>query len=444
MYFSADEPEVKMSIAAIIAEYNPLHNGHIYQIERVREITGCDNVLIVMSGNFVQRGTPSVCDKNLRTKAALLAGADAVIELPVYYSTASAEYFAQGAVSLIDKLGCVDYLCFGSECGDIDLLYAIAEIAVNFDDEYHNYIKEFMGKGFSYAKAECEAIISLIDDYNLYEESVFDGYNYDRLVNIMSSPNNTLAICYLKALALRNSTIKPVSIKRVVSEYNDDSLYAYSSSAVRKELESGDLAPIKSQMPSNIYSLMECYYNKSFPITNDDFSEMLLYKLLSVINNNGNTVKSNSILSLCEYVGVTKDLAARIINNINNYISFSQFVALLKTKDSTYASISRGLIHILLNIKVSNLEKYILNDYSVYARILGFNANSSVLNAIKNNSTIPVISKLADAEKIIKDPIVLRHFNENMYASDLYYRIVSRNYNEKYISEYSIQQIILN
>ena len=432
-----------MSTAAIIAEYNPLHNGHAYQIEKVKEITGCDNVLVVMSGNFVQRGTPAICDKNLRTKAALLSGVDAVIELPVYYATSSAEYFANGAVSLIDKLGCVDYLCFGSECDDIDLLYAVAQIAVNFDEEYHNYIKEFMGIGFSYAKAESEAIINLINDYKIYEEDVFEGYNYDRLSDILSSPNNTLAICYLKALALRESKIKPVSIKRVVSEYNDDSLGAFSSSAVRKEIETGELLPLKSQMPSEVFSLMECYYNKSYPVTSDDFSEMLLYKILSVINGNGNSVKSNAILSLCEYVGVTKDLAAKIINNINNYESFSQFVALLKTKDNTYTSISRGLLHILLNIKLSNLEKYILNDYSLYVRILGFNAQSTkLLVDIKDSSEIPVISKLADAEKIIEDPLTLKLFNENMYASDLYSRIITNRYHEKYISEYSIQQII--
>lgn len=433
-----------MSTAAIIAEYNPLHNGHAYQIKKVKEITGCDNVLVVMSGNFVQRGTPAICDKNLRTRAALLSGADAVIELPVYYATSSAEYFASGAVSLIDKLGCVDYLCFGSECDDIDLLYAVAEIAVNFDEEYHNYIKEFMGIGFSYAKAESEAIINLINDYKIYEEKVFDGYNYDRLSDILSSPNNTLAICYLKALSQRESKIKPVSIKRVVSEYNDDSLGAFSSSAVRKEIETGELLPLKSQMPPEVFSLMECYYNKSYPVTSDDFSEMLLYKLLSVINGNGNSVKANAILSLCEYVGVTKDLAAKIINNINSYESFSQFVALLKTKDNTYTSISRGLLHILLNNKTANLEKYILNDYSLYVRILGFNAQSTKLLAdIKDNSEIPVISKLADAEKIIDDSLTLKLFNENMYASDLYSRIITNRYHEKYISEYSIQQIIL-
>ena len=132
-----------MKIVGLIAEYNPFHNGHEYHIQKAKEVTGADTVIVVMSGNFVQRGAPAIMPKHLRAKVALKSGASLVLELPVCFATGSAEYFAQGAVALLDSLGCVDALCFGSECGDIQPLTRIAEVLSDEPEEYRALLRGF-------------------------------------------------------------------------------------------------------------------------------------------------------------------------------------------------------------------------------------------------------------------------------------------------------------
>ena len=131
-----------MKVCAIIAEYNPFHNGHEFQIKKAKEMTGADYIIVVMTGDFTQRGVPAVIDKYERTKMALKAGADLVIELPLYYSSSSAEYFASGSVNLLNKLGVVDYLCFGSECGDINILNDIANLLINHKEQISERIHQ--------------------------------------------------------------------------------------------------------------------------------------------------------------------------------------------------------------------------------------------------------------------------------------------------------------
>lgn len=142
-----------MKTVGIIAEYNPFHNGHAYQIAKARELTGAEYVVIVMSGNFVQRGQPAVMEKSIRAEAALLCGADVVLELPVHYSTASAEYFASGAVALLHRLGVVDALCFGSECGEIGRLSKLADALLTEDEAFKSLLKKRLKEGIPYPQA---------------------------------------------------------------------------------------------------------------------------------------------------------------------------------------------------------------------------------------------------------------------------------------------------
>lgn len=456
-----------MKVNAIIAEYNPLHKGHEYLINRGKELTGADYTVVIMSGNYVQRGEPAVMDKSLRVESALIAGADLVIELPLYYSLASAEYFAKGAVKLISSLGICDYLVFGCEYDNVDLLTDIAMLSIEHEKQYYELIVKYMSDGNSYPKAESLAISDILssldnkDDFTDIEEDSSiensaqlsnENYSYDvlssyassEIAEILASPNSTLAICYIKSLISMNSKLEPVAIKRIVSDYNDLSLGALSSSAIRKEFLDMNYAPLKDQFSEYIYDLMAENVGINFPISPEEYSDILLYKLRSLIYGNGGRLKSSGILALTEYLDVSEALAGRIINNLNEYKGFSQFVALLKTKSVTYSHISRALMHIILDIKKSNATKYINNDFSLYARILGFRKSSAeLLSEIKYNSSIPVISKLADADEVINDPLTLKHLNETINASELYSSIVSSKLGCPFVPEYSNPILIL-
>ena len=147
-----------MKIVGLITEYNPFHNGHEYHIQKSKEVTGADAVIVVMSGNFVQRGAPAIMPKHLRAKVALKSGASLVLELPVCFSTGSAEYFAQGAVALLDSLGCVDSLCFGSECGEIDSLTRIARVLADEPEEYRTILRSYLKEGFAFPLGQRKGI----------------------------------------------------------------------------------------------------------------------------------------------------------------------------------------------------------------------------------------------------------------------------------------------
>ena len=151
-----------MNTIGIIAEFNPFHNGHLHLIETCKKALSADRCIVIMSGDSVQRGAPAVVDKFTRTKMALNCGADVVIELPVYYALASAEFFARGAVSILDKLGCVDYLCFGSECGDLDLLTDAARILNDEPDSFRDVLGKELKMGQSFASAREKALLSCL------------------------------------------------------------------------------------------------------------------------------------------------------------------------------------------------------------------------------------------------------------------------------------------
>ncbi|MBR4277086.1 MAG: nucleotidyltransferase family protein, partial [Lachnospiraceae bacterium] len=214
-----------MIVNGIIAEYNPFHNGHIAHLEKTKEQTNADYTIVAMSGNFVQRGAPAVVDKYVRTKMALEGGADLVLEIPTCYSTSSAEYFASAGVALLDKIGVVDYLSFGSESGDIEILNHIASILLEEPPEFSEYMQRYLREGYTYPLARNNALIQ-------YENSLFDA------TRVLESPNNILAIEYIKAILRRESTITPFTIKRQGSNYHDrymaDNATSASAQAIRE------------------------------------------------------------------------------------------------------------------------------------------------------------------------------------------------------------------
>lgn len=403
--------EHTMNITGIIAEYNPFHNGHLYHMERARIDTAADYVIVVLSGDFVQRGAPAILDKYLRTQMALENGADLVVELPVCYAASSAEYFSMGAVSLLDKLCCVNHLSFGSECGNSKELLDIASFIIEETPAYRAALNQYLRQGMHFAQANAKAVSAQFADSASIEDT-------------LSSPNNTLGIAYLKALFKRGSQIQPHTMKRYQSGYHDTDAGALSASAVRHSMLSSAKACGQQALPL---------------IQEDDFSAMLIYRLRSLFAEAAQTSANKNDIALCltAYADVSEDLAFRIYTMINQYESFSQFCLLLKSKELTYSRISRALLHILLGIKKSRLDTFVQGDYISYARILGFKKESTPLfSQIKAYSKIPLISKLADAGKLLSAHSYQMLLTD-IHAADLYEQTACMKYKHSFQSEYS-------
>lgn len=410
-----------MKVAGIVAEYNPFHNGHNYHIQQVKRNTGADYLVVVMSGNFTQRGVPAIIDKFSRARMALNAGVDLVLELPLYYSAGSAEYFASGAVALLDKLGVVDTLCFGSECGDLQILTDVATLLSKEDETFSNAMKSKIRQGYTYPRARTQVI----------EEMLPNAFAH---VDAMKYPNNILGIEYIKALLLRNSNITPCTTTRMGAGYHDRMLNDVMSSAlsIREALLANDsLDRIQSCVPQFTYELMKEEFHKTFPIFHENISTLLKYKLVL-----------DAPKGFTEYVDISEDLSDKISKNLNKYENFSQFCDLLKSKDITYARVSRCLLHILLNMKKEALSTYVSNDYIFYGRILGLRKSATELtSAIKKNSSVPMISKLADAKNILS-PMGMEMLECDVQASHIYDSLVTAKFGHKPIHEYSREIVI--
>lgn len=423
-----------MKIVGLITEYNPFHNGHLYHIEKAKEITGADSVIVVMSGDYVQRGAPAIMPKHLRSEIALEAGVDILIELPVCYATGSAEYFAAGAIDLLERLGCVDSICFGSECGDYGLLARIAHILADEPEGYRHSLREAIKSGMSFPLARQTALTEYLQDNSLNA--------------VLEQPNNILGIEYIKALYERQSPIKCYTVKRMVSGYHDMELAgSYSSaSAIRRLLSytgqsvllekdgmfdepsmSEVLCRLEGQVPPSCIRMLEETHHSRYPVYTNDFSLLLKYRLLTETKE-----------TLTEYLDISEDLANRILNNANDFISFEQFSDQLKTREMTYSRICRCLFHILLNIRKEDLLSYKVHGYCQYARILGFRKDARrLLSLLKSSSQVPLVTKLTQTEKL--SPTAVSMLKTDVFASNLYESIITNKYKMPFINEYQHQ-----
>ena len=419
-----------MKIAGIIAEYNPFHNGHAYHLNQVRNKTYADYLIIVMSGNFMQRGVPAMLDKYTRAKMALMNGADLVLELPCMYACSSAEYFAKGAVTLLDNLNVVKHLGFGCENNNLEQLKSAASILVNEPEEYRNILQDSIKKGSSFPVARSMALNECLKD------SSFDSLT-------LASPNNILAIEYLKALYKSSSKIEPIAIKREGAGYNDTNLHSsYSSAlAIRNVLftppKAGENSQtkfelIQNHVPQSVLELLQKQYLYTLPVTTDDFSAILHYKLLIEVEK-----------GFDEYLDVSKDLSDKIKKNLHSYTNFDSFCMLLKSKEITYTRICRCMIHILLNIKKTDFDLDSRESLIPYARVLGFkNESSALLKEIKENSSIPLISVAADAKEFLSSPetsdYAKRLFNLDINAALIYNSVIHGKYQTVLADEFAM------
>ena len=409
-----------MKITGIIAEYNPFHNGHLYQIRKAKEITGADYIIVVMSGNHMQRGTPALIDKYSRAKMALSGGADMVIELPTCYATASAEYFAMGAISILNQLGCVDSVCFGSESGDITMLSKIAHALVDESEDFVQSLKTKLKNGDTYPVARNAALAETINGFTTFD-------------TILGFPNNILGIEYIKAIIRQNSSIKPYTNTRIGSDYHSYKLAENFSSAIsiRQSLSLQDnLDMIQSQIPALAFDIMKEDFYKTFPVYASDFSSMIKFKLLKERGQ-----------GFTQYFDVTQAISDKLEKEMFSMQSFDDFCDILKSKDITYARISRCLSHILLDIKAEDVQLFKENGITFYARVLGFNSKADALTkTLKSHTSIPLITKTTTASSQLY-PIGQRQFEQDIQASHIYECIAGTKYHAGMRDEYRRQVI---
>ena len=394
-----------MTIASVICEYNPFHSGHKHQLDYIRQEIKADYIVCIMSGDFVQRGEPAIFSKELRTKWALENGADAVFLLPAYFSCAAADLFSFGAVNFLNKMGCIDYLCFGSESGDIERIKDCAEVLSKEGTIESPFIKESMKQGHSYPVAR---------------QILFPEYK-----DILAEPNNILALEYVMSLYQLKSHIKPVTLKRDGQGYNDSSSDVnarhMSATALRKRILSGAKVFIDNSeyLP---YDLKDAHK----PLGINDFSKELYYALL--LN------KEN----LEEYLDINEDLANRIRNLLSEFEDADSFALSLKTKNLTYARIMRALTHVLTDIKETPESLRQIADECEGLRLLGFRESARpLLGKISESSKFKIITRVP-AEYSTLNAVTGQVLDKDLFVSSLYDKVAGIN-----TPEYSKKIIIV-
>ena len=341
-----------MKIVGIVAEFNPMHNGHKYLIDTAKELTGADIAICVMSGNFTQAGNITLVDKFKRAKTAIENGIDVVIELPTIYATSSAEFFSYSAVKLLNSLGCIDYICFGSETGDTRELVQIAYTLTQNEEEIWRQTTENLKQGISFAKARQEALENILTEDE---------------VNTATSSNNILAIEYIKALIKLKSTIEPIAIKR------EDNV---SATQIRELISGGNLTLAKALSLESL--------SKGQIVQNTDLANILTYYLVSSTKDQIQAIRE-----------VTEGLENSLKDNCNIY-DYIDYIQEIKSKRYQLSKIKRIVINMILGITKEQNNR--LQDKAYYAHILAIDTNkkNDILSMLNSTSKIPVITSLND------------------------------------------------
>ena len=363
-----------MKIAGIIAEYNPFHNGHAHHIAETRKKTGCDYVVVCMDGSYTQRGEVACLDKWTRTRAALACGADAVFELPALWAVNTADNFARGGVTVLGGLGC-DFLSFGSEDADLDLLQKLADLRKNEPEGVSLSIQKKLSEGKSHARARGEALAEYL---NMDAES-------------LNAPNLTLGVEYICAIRELKVNMQPVAIPRI-GGYHDSTLGAFASaSAIREAARRGELS---------VESVPEVMREHLSRIADMHAPDDLLLHIL----------RSMTEAEIANLPGVAEGLEKRVARCAKEAANQDELIDMLKCKRYTRARIARLCAHALLGITHELQEKHPLPEY---ARIIGMRESARPLLAeLKARTTLPIVS---DAAKLTDNEI----FRLECRATDL-------------------------
>lgn len=333
----------------IICEYNPFHNGHLYQIKKIKETYKDSLIIVCLSSCFMQRGEASILNKWDKTRLAIESGVDLVLELPFAFATQYQDIFAKGALTILNHLK-IDTLVFGSECDDVELLKNLASVQLK-DESYNYLVKRYLDLGLNYPTSLSKALFDI------------SGVKLDK-------PNDLLALAYVKEIIKNNYDIEPFSIRRT-SDYHNSNLDSdiVSASTIRKLLKDG--VNVNNYLPYNIYDYLS-------EIDEDKYFALLKYQII------------NNVDCLDKFQTVDEGIENRIIKYINMVNSKEELILKVKSKRYTYNKINRMFTHIL-----TNFTKEDAKDLEIeYLRVLGFNTRGkNYLNKIKKDIDIPIINK---------------------------------------------------
>lgn len=393
-------------VLGIIAEYNPFHNGHLYHLQKSIEETKCDYVVAIISGNFVQRGNSSVINKWKKAEMALKSGVNLVIELPSIYSISSAENFAFGAINILNELKIVKYVSFGTETSDMAALNNIANLLLQEPKEYQSFLQEELKKGVSFPKARETSVLKVLNDNRRYG-------------NIMSSPNNILAIEYLKSIKRLKSFMKPHLVKRERVFYNDDAVVDdfASATAIRKLLARNQTEDLSKVLPKSSYEiLMEELEKQNVVLDISQYEKEMIYNL-----------RNMSLKQIQNIPDVSEGLENAIKNAVGSCNNLTELLNMIKSKRYTGTRLQRILICSLLGITKKDMESS--KKIRPYVRVLGMDEKGKGLlsKITKANPKLDIITSVKKFTDNKHNKFIKEMLDIDIKATDMYTLAYGKN-----------------
>lgn len=388
-----------MRVVGIIAEYNPLHNGHIYHLERARALSGADYCVVVLSGNFVQRGEAACTDKFSRAAWALRAGADLVLELPSVYAVAPAERFAAGGVRTLNGTGVVTDLAFGCEAPDLQTLYQISDIITSEPPALQEAIKKHLALGKSYPHARFDAL----SEYGVPKN----------MLDAIAQPNNILAVEYLNAIRLYADSIEPLPIERIGTGYHSEEIVGEfaSATAIRKAIIEGR-SEILSTMPNFVGGPL--LYDEQFIIPQEALNDVTLY-----------AIRRMSAEALASLPDVAEGFENVLYRAVRTARTLTEFYELVKTKRYTLARCKRIAAAALLGITGEQVRKTVQSREGSYLKVLGFQKKARpLLSEIAKRKTAPLILRNSDLDDC--PAFVRQDIETDMLSTDILNYVTSQ------------------
>lgn len=401
-----------MNIVGVIAEYNPFHKGHLYQLNQIKSTLNPDGILCIMSGNFVQRGEPAIFNKWSRAEMALHGGVDLVVELPTCFSTSTAEIFAESSIRLLNKTKIVKSICFGIEKYNKRELQLLSNLLAEEPDLLSCLMKKHLKNGISFASARQQAILEYLSNENI-------DCDLNVISDILNKPNSILAIEYIKSCIKTNSKIEIYPIERLGADYHDNTLKtAYpSATAIRHALISDNnaLSKVSKYLPDFTYNLIKQEVSCGRgPVFLKNFENMLLYIL-----------RRTSKSKFKSYFDVTEGLENRIKTASKSSYDLETLLSQIKSKRYAETKIKRILVQILLNIP----KEIVMTREPQYLRVLGITPiGAKMLKEIKKNSDLPIITRASEYKKL--DLPGRKMFEIDLFSSDVFC-LAYRNYEFK-------------
>lgn len=388
-----------MKICAVICEYNPFHNGHKYQFERIREQSGCDGILCLMSGNFTQRGDMAVFGKYDRARHAVENGADAVLELPAAFAVSPAELFARGAVHILNSIPAVSALAFGCESGTAESFLSAARATLSEDKQFKAALKENMKDGTSYAKARTQTVLA---------------FNGDIDESLLTSPNNILGTEYCRALLLERSAIAPLPVARVGGGYADTAVFRNFSSAtalracMREDTRKARKA-LKNNLPPTVFESLPAH-----PC--EPFKQTAMYALVTA-----------SPERIAQTPDCSEGLENRFAAMSRSNPDYDEMLSKIVSKRYTLSRLKRILVQNLLSVRLKDVRDYL--ESPLYCKVLALKKEGAeeVLACLKAGK-FPPITRKSDALVLKKDALAC--FGTDVRANDIYNVLTETHTNE--------------